>query len=506
MPYEYIGAILLAIAAIAGGYGLRSLLGKKQVLSAEAKAREILAEARAKEKEALLQAKDKAIAIIDDAKKEEVVRRQEINSLQQRLENRENLFDKKLLEIESKEEQLRGKDAKVEQIRADVEKMKEQGVAMLEKLSGYNRDEARTHLLDTIEVRMKDELLQRFHKLQKEGNESLEREAREILSTVISRCASSHVVETTTTTVSLPSDEMKGRIIGREGRNIKALEQLTGVEIVVDDTPETIVITGFSGIRRHLAKRTLEKLIADGRIHPTRIEEAVEEAKRDLALDIKKAGEEATFESGVAGLDPKLVQILGRLKYRTSYGQHVLQHSIEVSFLSVMLAEELGANTVVARKGGLLHDIGKAVDHEVQGTHPQIGYEIMKKFGLPEEIAYISIGHHEDPPKSLEALIVKVADAISGARPGARKDTYENYLHRLEELEQVANSFEGVEKTYAMQAGREVRVFVVPEKIDDYSAMKLARDIASKIETELKYPGEIRVNVIRENRYTEYAR
>ncbi len=506
MPYIELGIVLGAVAGAGIGYALRNLLGKKQVLSAEAKVREILADARSKEKEALLQAKDKAFGIIDEAKKEETRRRQELQSQQQRLENRENLFDKKLSDIESKEEVLKGKEQKVDELKVEIEKIKEQEVTTLEKVAGFNREEARSNLLDAVEVRMKDELLQRIHKLQKEGNESLEREARDILSVVIARCASSHTVETTTTTVALPSDEMKGRIIGREGRNIKALEQLTGVEIVVDDTPETIVITGFSGIRRHLAKRALEKLIVDGRIHPARIEEAVEEAKRDLSVDIRKAGEEATFEAGVAGLDPKLVQVIGRLKYRTSYGQNILRHSIEVSFLAAMLAEELHANTVVARKGGLLHDIGKAVDHEVQGTHPQIGYEIMKKFGLPEEIAYISIGHHEDPPKTLEALIVKVADAISGARPGARKDTYENYLHRLEELEQVASSFEGVEKTYAMQAGREVRVFVVSEKIDDYAAMKLARDIATKIETELKYPGEIKVNVIRENRYVEYAR
>ena len=313
-------------------------------------------------------------------------------------------------------------------------------------------------------------------------------------------------MESTTSVVDLPSDEMKGRIIGREGRNIRTIEQLTGVEIVVDDTPNVITISGFSPIRRQVAKKAIQKLIIDGRIHPARIEEAIEEAKRDLALEIKKAGEEACYEVGVAGLDPKLVQIMGRLKYRTSYGQNVLQHSIEVSHLSALLAEELGANVTVAKKAGFLHDIGKAVDHEIQGTHPEIGRDIAKKFNLPEEIIIPIVTHHDDKPPTLEAVIVKVADAISGARPGARKDTYERYLQRLEELESIAKRHDGVEKTYALQAGREVRVFVEPHKISDLDAQKLAEAIAKEIEAELKYPGEIKVTVIRENRVIEYAR
>jgi ribonuclease Y len=320
------------------------------------------------------------------------------------------------------------------------------------------------------------------------------------------RIASSQSVETTTTVVTLPSDDMKGRIIGKEGRNIKTIEQLTGVEVIVDETPGPIIVSGFNPIRRHVAKKALDHLISDGRIHPGRIEEAIDKAKKDISQDIKKAGEEAAYELGVVGLDPKLIQLLGRLKFRTSYGQSVLQHSKEVAWLSKMLAQELGANVVVATKGGLLHDIGKAVDHEIQGSHPEIGYDIMKKFGLPEEVSYLSIAHHEDSPKTLEGIICKVADAISGARPGARKDTYEQYLQRLEELEAVATGFEGVEKCYAIQAGREVRVFVKPEEIDDYAATKLARNIADKIEQELKYPGEIKVNVIRETRMVEYAR
>jgi ribonuclease Y len=306
--------------------------------------------------------------------------------------------------------------------------------------------------------------------------------------------------------VTLPNEEMKGRIIGREGRNIRSIEQLTGTEIIVDETPDTILVSGFSPIRRHLAKKALDKLIVDGRIHPGRIEEVVAQAKKEMAIDIKKAGEEAMTAVGVVGIDPKLVQILGRLKYRTSYGQNQLQHAVEVAHLARLLAEELKADINIVKRGALFHDIGKAVDHEIQGPHTQIGYDIMKKFNEQEEVAYICIGHHEDEPKTLEAIIVKTADAISGARPGARKDSYENYLQRLTELETLANSFVGVEKCYAIQAGREIRVFVRPEAIDDYSATKLAREVADKIEHELKYPGEIKVTVIREKRIIEYAR
>ncbi|MBT4516625.1 MAG: ribonuclease Y, partial [Candidatus Komeilibacteria bacterium] len=310
----------------------------------------------------------------------------------------------------------------------------------------------------------------------------------------------------TTTSVSLPNEEMKGRIIGREGRNIKAIEHLTGVEIIIDDTPDAILVSAFNPVRRQLAKRVLEKLMADGRIHPGRVEETVTIAKKELALDIKKAGEDAAYKAGIVGLDNKLLQILGRLKYRTSYGQNQLQHALEVSHLSGLLAAELKANVAVCKKGGLLHDLGKALDHEIKGSHPEIGYDLMKKFGLPEEVAYMSTAHHEDHPKTLEGVIVKIADAISGSRPGARRDSFEEYIQRLSELEDTAKSFEGVEKVYAIQAGREIRVFVSPDKIDDYAAEKLARDIANKIEHDLKYQGEIRVTMIREKRITEYAR
>ncbi len=501
-----IGVGIAAIIGLVAGYFVRKFWSKQSISSAEAKADKLIVAAKNKEKEILLVAKDKSIRLIDEAKKEEKERRREIQHLQSRLEKREEVFDKKILDLESKQQTLRDEEAKLQENEAVLTKIREQQMEKLEKIAGLKQEEARRVLLDNIEKRSKDVLYERMKKMEKLSEEELEQKAKSLLSLVIQRCASSHAAETTTTTVTLPSDEMKGRVIGREGRNIKTIENLTGVEIIVDDTPGVILVSGFSPIRRHLAKRALDKLISDGRIHPGRIEETVEQAKKELALDIKKAGEEAAYEVGVAGLDPKLLQILGRLKYRTSYGQNVLRHSIEISFIASMIAEELGANVAICKKGGLLHDIGKAVDHEVQGAHTDIGYDIMKKFGLSEEIAYIAIAHHEDAPKTLEGVIVKVADAISGARPGARKDTYENYLQRLEELEKVATMFAGVDKAYAIQAGREIRVFVKPDKIDDYETKKLAREIADRIEEELKYPGEIKVTAIRENRIIEYAR
>jgi len=491
---------------IAIGYYLRKGLAKKLTGSIEEKAEKLLAETKNKQRELLLQAKDKAIQIIDEAKKEEDGRRQDLLSAQKRLEKRESLFDQKLLELQEKQQKLYDKANQVEKVKAEIQKIKDDHLAKLEEISGLTKEEAKKFLLDRTEKIIKEELVIRIGKLERESSDVLDVKAKELLSLAIERCASSHATEITTTTITIPSDEMKGRIIGREGRNIKTIEQLTGTEIIIDDTPEAITVSGFSPIRRHVAKKALEKLILDGRIHPGRIEEAVEQAKKELAMDIKKAGEDAVYELGVSGFDPKLVQILGRLKYRTSFGQNALQHSLEVAHLSALLAEELGANVSVAKKAGLLHDIGKAVDHEVTGTHPEIGRDIAKKFNIPEEIIIPIATHHDDMPPTLEAIIVKVADAISGARPGARKDTYEHYLQRLEDLEKVASSFDGVEKTYAIQAGREIRVFVTPDKIDDLGALKLAQEIAKKIEEELKYPGEIKVNVIREKRVVEYAR
>lgn len=488
------------------GYLLRKLIATRSVESAESRAGQIVNEAKAKEKEILLNAKDKALATIEEAKRAEEARRKDLAHAQERLEKRESLFDQKLLTLENKQAELAEKSDKLDALKQEINQIKEQQLVKLEKIAALSSEEAKKILLDNIEVRSKDELAARLRKLQEVGAEEWDEKARQMLSLAMERCASSHAVETTTTSLALTSDEMKGRIIGKEGRNIKAIEQLTGVEIIIDETPEMIMISGFSPIRRHLAKKALERLMIDGRIHPGRIEEAVEQAKREIALDMKKAGEEAAYEAGVAGLHPKLVQILGRLKYRTSYGQNVLQHSVEVAHISVLLAEELGANLELARKGGLLHDIGKAVDHEIEGGHPQIGYDICKKFGLSEQVAKISLSHHEDHPELIESVIVKVADALSGARPGARKDSYEHYLQRLTELEELAASFSGVEKCYAIQAGREIRVFVTPAKIDDYAATMLARDVAGRIESELKYPGEIKVTVIRETRAIEYAR
>ncbi|MDP3986020.1 MAG: ribonuclease Y [Candidatus Veblenbacteria bacterium] len=509
MNVDIIPAAFLAAGlavGLTGGYILRKLLAVRSKDAAEAQASALLAAARNQEKDILIKAKEQSLKLIEEAKQEEATRRKELGHLQERLEKRESAFDEKLLELEGEKQHAEEERVKFEAARDEVKKVREEQLAKLEKIAALTQEEAKRVLFDYIEEKNKDDLTVRIRKLEEASTSEVERRARTVMASVMERIASSHAVETTTTMVNLPSDDMKGRIIGKEGRNIKAIEQLTGVEIIVDETPGAIVLSGFNPIRRHVAKRALEALLQDGRIHPGRIEEAIEKAKREMTEEIKKAGEEAAYEVGVVGLDPKLIQLLGRLKYRTSYGQNVLQHSKEVALLSKLLAEELRANVAVVVKGGLLHDIGKAVDHEIQGSHPEIGYDIMKKFNLPEEVAYLAIAHHEDSPKTLEGIITKVADAISGARPGARKDTYENYLQRLQELEDVAAGFEGVEKVYAIQAGREVRVFVRPVEVDDFQATKLARNIADKIEQELKYPGEIKVNVIRETRVIEYAR
>lgn len=501
--------ILSVVALIVGvifGYIIKKLLSSQNVNSAERKAEGIITDAKQKQKDLLLEAKDKAMAFIEESKVEEKERRKQLQELENRLSKRESLFDHKTSEFESNKQKLENSQQQVEKAREEIKTIKVEQLQKLEKIAQLNQDEAREVLLNNTELRMKDELLHRIRKLENEAQEELEERAKKVLTSVIERVAAPHTVETTTTSVSLPNEEMKGRIIGREGRNIKTIEQLTGAEIIIDDTPETILISAFNPIRRQLAKRALEKLMSDGRIHPGRIEETVTQAKKDLALDIKKAGEEAAYQAGIVGLDSKLLQILGRLKYRTSYGQNQLQHALEVSNLAGLLAAELGADIGICKKGGLLHDIGKALDHEIQGAHPEIGYDLLKKFGLPEEVAYMSTAHHEDQPRTLEGVVVKIADAISGSRPGARRDSFENYIQRLTELENTAKTFPGVEKVYAIQAGREIRVFVSPDEIDDYKATILARDIANKIEAELKYPGEIRVTVIREKRIIEYAR
>jgi ribonucrease Y len=503
---EILVGLVVAGGVFALGYWVRKKRVTQQIGAAEDKAEKILHEARSKEKDLMLKAQDKALKIIEESKEEERKRREEVNALQIRLEQRESSFSKRLLELQEKQQELYDRVNKVEEAKEKIRQIREEQLEKLKKIAEMSKEEAREVLFKNVEAEAKDDLVVRMNKAERENDEAVDEKARELIASSMQRIVSSYTPEISTTNVDLPNDEMKGRVIGREGRNIKVIEQLAGVEIIVDDTPNTIVISAFSPIRRHVAKRALDALIKDGRIHPTKIEEAVEKAKKDLALDIKKAGEEAIYELGITGFDPKLVQILGRLKYRTSYGQNALRHSVEVAILSGLLAEELGADVPLAKKAGLLHDIGKAVDHEVQGTHPEIGRDIAKKFNLPEEVIAPIETHHDDHPRGLISVIVKVADAISASRPGVRSDTYERYLQRLEELESLTNSFEGVEKSYALQAGREVRVFVNAEKIDDLGMQNLAREIAKKIEAELKYPGEIKVNVIRENRVIEYAR
>ncbi|MDD5251726.1 MAG: ribonuclease Y [Patescibacteria group bacterium] len=503
-----LGVLAAAGAGIGIGYWIRHSQAKTKVNTAEAQAERTLQDAENRKQKTLLEAKEKALKILDDAKQEEESRRRELRVIQQKLEKHDLDYQQRLKDFQQKQEKLIEKTAQIDQIKQETEKLRAEQITKLESIAQLTRDEAKDILMKTVEEMVQEEFTSRLRKLERVQSDELEKRANNVLSMAIQRNAASHAVETTTSSVHLPSDEMKGRIIGKEGRNIKAIEQLTGTEIIVDDTPEAITVSGFSPIRRQVAKIALEKLIEDGRIQPAKIEEAVENAKKELALDIKKAGEDALYELGIplTALDPKLIQILGRLKYRTSYGQNVLRHSIEVALLAGMIGQELKADVTVCKRGGLLHDIGKAVDHDVQGAHPEIGYNILKKFGMPEEICYQSLGHHEDKPATLEGIIVKAADAISGARPGARKESYEMYVQRLEELEKTATSFPGVEKAYAIQAGREVRVFVEPKQIDDFAAFRLAKDIAMKVEAELKYPGEVKITVIRETRVVEYAR
>lgn len=501
--------IITALAVVIGfaiGYLWRKKAAQAQANSLEAKSEKILIETKNKQQELLLEAKDKASKIIDQAKKEEEARRVELRSIQQHLEKRENMFDAKLLEFGNREQKLQQEFSAIDKIRADVEQIKQEQVQKLQTVAKLSEEQAREELFKLVEQRSKEDLASRMIKLDREGSDAFEGKARDLMTSCIQRYAASHSAETTTTSVDLPNDEMKGRIIGKEGRNIKTIEKITGCELIVDDTPQVITISGFNMIRRQIAKMALEKLIADGRIQPARIEEFIDAAKLELATDIKKVGEETVYELGMIGLDPKMIMIIGRLKYRTSYGQNVLMHCKEVGYLASMIASELGLDPVLAKKAGFFHDIGKAIDHETQGGHPELGYQILKKFNFDEEICYAALAHHEDKPKTIMCSIVKAADAISGARLGARKGTYEEYIRRLEDLEKTASAFSGIDKVYAIQAGREVRVFVKPDEIDDAGMFNLARDIAQKIEQELQYPGEIKVTMIREKRIIEYAR
>ncbi len=512
MPWKTLYPFLSIIVGVALGLLVGVLLAREWAKRLRDKEQQDtdqrLKQAEAKELDLMQRAKEKAIKILEDARLEEKRMFESLKKDQSGLIEREEAFSRKLLDLDTAKQETEKIRLQSEEAKKEAETLRVQAAEQLEKTAGLSKDQALEKLLKKIEEDQQEVLLSRLHKVEQMTADEIDRKAKNLIALSIQRQASSQVAETTTTYVELPNDEMKGRIIGREGRNIKALELLTGCEFIVDDTPGMVTISGFSPIRRQVAKRTLEKLITDGRIQPSRIEETVEESKRDLAVDIRKAGENALFELGIpmAGIDAKLIQILGRLRYRTSYGQNALMHSMEVANISAILAEELGADVMVCKKGGLLHDLGKAVDHDMQGSHPELGYRILKKFGFPEEICYQSIGHHEDKPKTLEAIIVKAADAISGARPGARKDNLELYVKRLQDLENTATRFAGVEKAYAIQAGREIRVFVNPQQINDLAAYELAKQIATTIEAELKHPGEVRVTLIRETRVIEYAR
>ncbi|MFZ5982041.1 MAG: ribonuclease Y [Patescibacteria group bacterium] len=501
-----VSVLALAIGATFGYYARQSI-AKKQLSTAEGKVSSMLEEAEKRVKEMELSAKNKAVEIVEESRKKEKEREAQIYRMEQRMEKREESIDKKMEELENGKNILEKKVEEVRAIKQEIEKIRQDELGRLEKIAGLNKEQAKDILLQLTEEENRDLLVDKISRLEKEGMKALEEKARSIMTQAIQKYAGSHSAEVTTSTINIPSDDLKGKIIGREGRNIKALERATGVEIIVDDTPEAIVISGFDPVRREIARIALGKLIEDGRIHPTRIDEAVEYAKKEVDNKVREAGEAAAYDLGIAGLNPKLLYLVGRLRYRTSFGQNVLVHSVEVAHLSGALAAELGADVSVAKKAGLFHDIGKAVDHEIAGTHVEIGVKILQKFSVAQEIIDAMKPHHEEYPfETQESFIVAAADAISASRPGARKDSLENYLKRLEELESVAASFEGVEKVYAIQAGREIRVFVRPEDVDDLGAIKMAKGIAEKIEEELKYPGEIKVNVLRETRAIEYAR
>lgn len=496
----------LAVGAVLG-YLVRQSVAKKQLSTAEGQAAKMIEEAEINVKEITLDAKNKAVEFLEEAKKNEQAREAKLLLQEQRIERREDQAEKGAQEIDAEKRRLLQKAEEIKAIRAEAEKLRQEEMTRLEKLSELSKEEAQTKIFALVEEESKEALVKRMSKLEKEGHEELEKSSLNIMATIIQKYARSHVSEFTTTTVTIPSDEVKGKIIGKEGRNIRSLEKETGVEFIIDDTPETVIISGFDPVRREIASIALEKLIADGRIHPARIEETVEESKKEVDLKIKEAGEAAAYDAGIAGLHPKLLYILGRLRFRYSYKQNVLLHSLEVSYLAGALAAELGADVACVKKAGLLHDIGKAVDHEIEGTHVKIGMRILEKFGIGQNVIDAMKCHHDEyPHQTTESFIVSAADAISAARPGARKETAEKYIKRLEELEALVNSYPEVEKSYAIQAGREVRIFVNPEKTDDLGAMKLARDIAKRIEEELKYPGEVKVNVFRETRAIEYAR
>lgn len=504
--YLLVGGFAVVFGAFLG-YFTRQSIAKKRKGTIEAKLQKKVEQTKQETEALISQAKEKANQTIQDAQKEADERRKEVLATERLILKRERTLDEKLSAFEEKQNVFSEKVQKVRELKEKLVVLEEEANKKLEVVAGLSKEKAKEEIIKISEGVYEKDILERMHKLKQEGDEKFNNLAKEMIATAIQRNAQSQAQEITTTTVILPSDEVKGRIIGKEGRNIKAFEKLTGVEVVVDDSPETVLISGFNPIRRQIAKVALEKLIKDGRIQPAKIEEQVKKAEEEILGQVKEAGEKAVFETSILDLPPKIVELLGRLHFRTSYGQNVLMHSLEVSFLSAILAEELGVDVKVAKKAGLLHDLGKALDHQVQGSHVDIGIKVLEKFHIEKAVVDAMKSHHEEyEPESIEAVIVQAADQISGARPGARKDTVENYLKRLKELEDLATGFTGVSEAYAIQAGREVRVFVKPEEVGDLEAYKIARDVAAKIQEELKYPGEIKVTVIRETRVIEYAR
>ncbi|MBR6708226.1 MAG: ribonuclease Y [Clostridia bacterium] len=513
---QYLIGALIALVVVAPimffvGVTYRKRVAEKAIGSAEEEAKKIVddatREAEQKKKEALVEAKEEILRVKTESEREIKERRSEVSRLERRVTQKEENLDRKTEALERKEEQLNKKIHDNEELRGQIEEVLRQHTATLERLSGVTAEQAKEELISRVESEVKHELAQRLDELDAQFKEEADAKARNIISLAIQRCAADHVAETTISVVPLPNDEMKGRIIGREGRNIRTFETLTGMELIIDDTPEAITISGFDPVRREIARIALEKLISDGRIHPSRIEETVEKARREVDAVIKQAGERATFEVGIHGLNNELVRLLGRLRFRTSYGQNMLKHSTEVAYLSGIIADELGVDSTLAKRAGLLHDIGKAMTQEVDGSHVQIGVDIARKYKENKEVIHAIEAHHNDvEPHSIVAVIVQAADAISAARPGARREDLENYIKRLQKLEEISRSFEGVEKAFAIQAGREIRIMVKPEVVNDDGMKLIARDIARKIEEELEYPGQIKINLIRESRAVDYAK